>query len=260
MADKDIQIRQGHTRDESVSSAESALAKPAHHGWGLYKAGRGYWVRVMTAVAFGTLFLAAALWAARQLEAYEPPVKAWQARVTQVQGTLPTPGQTVDVAKVENSTSVKMGTAVVDSCVPDGEGAARVALRDVMLVSTTDSPRDIRRVSVVDASNATVFAGGLSSSAAPEYKFHKVYVQSSVAGLVLVLGVFLIYRYVGNRPGTVDFLIATDEEMRKVNWSTRKIIMDSTSVVIGATFLIAMLIFIADLILKQVLLNQFVSR
>ncbi len=48
--------------------------------------------------------------------------------------------------------------------------------------------------------------------------------------------------------------------MRKVNWSTRKIIMDSTMVVISATFFIASLIFIADLILKQVLLNQFVSR
>jgi len=54
---------------------------------------------------------------------------------------------------------------------------------------------------------------------------------------------------VGVKPKTVDFLIATDGEMKKVNWSTKKVIRDSTYVVIGATFLIAGVIALADIVL-----------
>jgi preprotein translocase SecE subunit len=66
----------------------------------------------------------------------------------------------------------------------------------------------------------------------------------------MLVGLWTIFRYVGTKPSSVEFLIATDEEMRKVNWSTRKIIIDSTKVVVIATFLIAGLIFIFDAIMQ----------
>ncbi|MBL8964243.1 MAG: preprotein translocase subunit SecE [Phycisphaerae bacterium] len=42
-------------------------------------------------------------------------------------------------------------------------------------------------------------------------------------------------------------MIATDGEMKKVNWSTRREVLGSTWVVIGACFLIATFLFIVDI-------------
>ena len=49
-----------------------------------------------------------------------------------------------------------------------------------------------------------------------------------------------------NKPNVVDFFIATESEMKKVNWTSRKEIIGSTKVVIGFMFLIAALLFIYD--------------
>jgi len=54
--------------------------------------------------------------------------------------------------------------------------------------------------------------------------------------------------YLMNRPQSVDFLIATDSEMKKVNWTSRKELMGSTKVVILFMFIIAIFLFVMDLI------------
>jgi preprotein translocase subunit SecE len=51
-----------------------------------------------------------------------------------------------------------------------------------------------------------------------------------------------------NKPANADFLIATDSEMKKVNWTSRKELIGSTKVVIVFMFLIAMLLFLFDII------------
>ena len=50
-----------------------------------------------------------------------------------------------------------------------------------------------------------------------------------------------------NKPTTVDFLVATDSEMKKVNWTTRKELIGSTKIVVGFMFFIAMFLFVCDL-------------
>ena len=50
-----------------------------------------------------------------------------------------------------------------------------------------------------------------------------------------------------NKPTSVDFLIATDSEMKKVNWTTKKELMGSTKVVIGFVFVMAIVLFMYDL-------------
>ncbi len=50
-----------------------------------------------------------------------------------------------------------------------------------------------------------------------------------------------------NKPTSVDFLIATDSEMKKVNWTTKKELMGSTKVVIGFVFVMALVLFFYDL-------------
>jgi len=52
--------------------------------------------------------------------------------------------------------------------------------------------------------------------------------------------------YYLNKPKGVDFFIATESEMKKVNWTSRKEIIGSTKVVIGFMFLIAALLFVYD--------------
>jgi len=53
--------------------------------------------------------------------------------------------------------------------------------------------------------------------------------------------------WVMNKPRIVDFLIATDSEMRKVNWPARREIVGSTWVVICGTLLMATLLWVVDI-------------
>ena len=47
-----------------------------------------------------------------------------------------------------------------------------------------------------------------------------------------------------------DFLIATEGEMKKVSWSTRREVIGSTKVVVLFTFLLAVLLFVVDFTFK----------
>jgi preprotein translocase SecE subunit len=55
-----------------------------------------------------------------------------------------------------------------------------------------------------------------------------------------------------NKPANVDFLIATDSEMKKVNWTSRKDLIGSTKVVIAFMFIIAALLFVIDVVFGYV--------
>jgi preprotein translocase SecE subunit len=51
-----------------------------------------------------------------------------------------------------------------------------------------------------------------------------------------------------NRQQSVDFLIATDNEMKKVNWTSRKELIGSTKVIILFMFSIAIFLFLSDIV------------
>jgi preprotein translocase subunit SecE len=119
------------------------------------------------------------------------------------------------------------------------------------LQSTGDaSPAEATSFSVLTPNGQQSFRGTLGRGEGIPV-FNMLYLQAGVAGLIVLLGSWLIYWLVGHNPGSVEFLIATDAEMKKVNWSTRKVIFDSTWVVIGATFLIAGVLFAADTLFSQ---------
>ncbi len=70
---------------------------------------------------------------------------------------------------------------------------------------------------------------------------HILYYQAGMAvGVIAVFGiiVFLIL----NKPNVADFMIATEAEMNKVNWPSKKEIIGSTWVVICGTAFIALLL------------------
>jgi preprotein translocase subunit SecE len=65
---------------------------------------------------------------------------------------------------------------------------------------------------------------------------------------LMALGFSLLAWRLMNKPDNVDFLIATDGEMKKVNWTSRRELIGSTKVVIIFMFLIAFILFAIDIV------------
>ena len=68
--------------------------------------------------------------------------------------------------------------------------------------------------------------------------------------LVVVLGTLAYWVSFVNRKSS-DFMIATEGEMKKVNWSTKREVIGSTKVVITMTLLLAILLFTVDLAFQR---------
>ena len=64
--------------------------------------------------------------------------------------------------------------------------------------------------------------------------------------LFLVGFAILVFR-VANRPKNADFLIATDSEMKKVNWTTKGELFGSTRVVVLFLVFIALFLYVVDI-------------
>ena len=67
-----------------------------------------------------------------------------------------------------------------------------------------------------------------------------LYVATAAALLVGGLITGIMYYLVFVKPKSVDFLIATEGEMKKVNWSTRREVVGSTGAVIVTAIVIAL--------------------
>ncbi len=66
--------------------------------------------------------------------------------------------------------------------------------------------------------------------------------------VIAVVGFFgALMFYLLNKPSIVEFMIATEAEMRKVHWPNRKEIIGSVMVVIWGTLFIAALLFFIDI-------------
>jgi preprotein translocase subunit SecE len=66
--------------------------------------------------------------------------------------------------------------------------------------------------------------------------------------LAIVAGLSLLAFRLMNKPQNADFLIATDSEMKKVNWTSRAELIGSTKIVIIFVFLISALLFGIDIV------------
>ncbi len=64
-------------------------------------------------------------------------------------------------------------------------------------------------------------------------------------GVFIVFGILVYWILCVNRK-SCDFMIATDGEMKKVNWTTKREIIAATKVVIITTCLTAILLFLVD--------------
>ena len=81
-----------------------------------------------------------------------------------------------------------------------------------------------------------------------DFGFPSVYASASAAVIVIAIFGLVGYWLIGRRPKSVDFLVATEGEMKKVNWSTRREVVGSTIIVLFISFVIALLCASFDLV------------
>jgi preprotein translocase SecE subunit len=209
--------------------------------FGIHKPEQGYWVRVLSAVFFGVLVLAGAAWAWSQAEAVELPARGWVLELGSVNGEFPE-GSTIDLVRAGDdaaASDVTIAQAGVLRFVQSGTTTARVEIADPeitgdLLVEDTERIR----------------AAGASARVTAKTRipiFPLIYLQAGVTATIMLIGAVAVYFFIATNRRSVDFLINTDGEMRKVNWSTKKEIIGSTQVVIVAAFLIAAILFGIDL-------------
>jgi len=72
-------------------------------------------------------------------------------------------------------------------------------------------------------------------------------IAQTVSAVVIVLGLGAISFWIMNKPNVVDFFVATESEMRKVNWPTKRELVGSTWVVICGTFMLVATLFVFDI-------------
>jgi len=201
-------------------------------------------VRMMTAVLAGVMVTALAGWLWQQMAAVSLPTPRWALTVESLEKAPPV-GTTVQIEHESAAGLENIGQATID---PKQSGGGQLVVGNISLVKDR---------SMTEASRLKASAGGADWNVrVTGYRaipiVEQIYVQAAAAALVLVIGTIIIFRYVAVKPGSVEFLIATDAEMKKVNWSTRKMVMDSTWVVVGAFFILALILFLLDVGLSRI--------
>lgn len=78
-----------------------------------------------------------------------------------------------------------------------------------------------------------------------------MYIRGSVAAAFMIVIAACVYWVFGANRRSVEFFIATEGELKKVNWSTRREIMGSTWVVVTVAVSIAAILFVVDIFFKE---------
>jgi len=86
-----------------------------------------------------------------------------------------------------------------------------------------------------------------------------IYWQTGMAIAVILFFGGLLFMVL-NRPRIVDFMIATEAEMKKVHWPNRKELIGSTLVVIWGTFIMALFLWLINMAFAALFLQAGVLR
>jgi preprotein translocase SecE subunit len=214
---------------------------------GIYKPGQGYWVRVMTAtlIALATTAVAAWAWSQTATVVSQLPKTSFTLGVRNATTEVPG-GTTVTLLGTADATGkqLELGTAVVRTPITKTAGDQRVTIDSVEMNAGFDAGGTASLRAVNGEKIAEVAERRGNPPVEPQVA------QSIVATILILIGATLAYYFTATRPKTVDFLIATDYEMKRVNWSTRREIVGSTVIVIIASIALATTLFVFDLTLQ----------
>jgi preprotein translocase SecE subunit len=78
--------------------------------------------------------------------------------------------------------------------------------------------------------------------------------------VAVLLGISLVGFWISNKPSNVEFLIATDSEMKKVNWTSRRDLIASTKIVIIFMFAVCIFLFAVDLLFNFLFYHMHVLK
>lgn len=82
----------------------------------------------------------------------------------------------------------------------------------------------------------------------------------NILGPILLAGLVFWFAWrLVNWPTFADFLIATEAEMNKVSWSSRKRLVSDTIVVLAAVFIMTTFLFFVDIVWFQILSSPYVN-
>ncbi|MSR29202.1 MAG: preprotein translocase subunit SecE [Phycisphaerales bacterium] len=79
-----------------------------------------------------------------------------------------------------------------------------------------------------------------------DWGINPIYLSWGAGGLLVALCLPFVYLWTARSETTVDFLVATETEMKKVSWPTRREVSGSTIIVIAASAVIAIFCFLFD--------------
>lgn len=222
---------------------------------GVYKPGQGYWVRVLSAVGAGTLVLATAMWVWGQADTIHIPTPRWEIVLEDVRGDVQ-PGSPVELQEIDANDPtrrVRIGSAIVESFAR-GSGDEGQAVVGSVVMDGAATPADAAYVGTAQASQDLFETNAVNArlrAATGIPLFERLYLRAGMASVVILAGFIATFYFVGTNKRSAEFLIATDGEMKKVNWSTRREIVGSTGVVIFAAFLIAAMLYVVDIVFNQ---------
>lgn len=217
---------------------------------GIYKQGQGYWIRLMTAVFVGILVLAGAAWGWGQAGAVRIPARTWTFSLVDTQinsDAVPAAGETVILMGYVGASDEiqEIGRAVIEDFTPDRGSSSTLVVGGFDSETTRDIAGDAERIAVGNLDAPTMGAAVRSATSIPIFPVQ--YLQTGVAATIMLVGAVFLYWYVGIARRPVEFLIASDGEMKKVNWTSYREVKGSTIVVIVATFLIAGILYLVDM-------------
>jgi preprotein translocase SecE subunit len=217
---------------------------------GIYKQGQGYWIRLMTAVFVGILVLAGAAWGWGQAGVVRIPARTWTFSLVDTQinsDSVPAAGETVVLMGFVGASDEmqEIGRAVIEEFTPDRGSSSTMVIGGFDSDTTRDIAGDAERVVVGNLDAPMMGAAVRSATSTPIFPVQ--YLQTGIAATIMLVGAIFLYWYVGVARRPVEFLIASDGEMKKVNWTSYREVKGSTIVVIVATFLIAGILYLVDM-------------
>ncbi len=236
-------------------------------GLSVYKPGQGYWTRVISAVSAGTIVLAGIAWLMATMETWDiwrieqpaavsisvdpatigqDPASAVAAFGIQNPGIY-APG--VQTADLEPQALAAASRGVTIGQIRPGSPAASAGLIRGQVVSAVGG-----KPVATEEQLATALVEAASGSGEPValavnlIRFNDILIYAQAISAVVILAITGgVLWYLLNKPRIADFLIATEIEMRKVSWPSRREIIGSTWIVICGTLMMVALLFIVNL-------------
>ncbi|MCC5831076.1 MAG: preprotein translocase subunit SecE [Phycisphaeraceae bacterium] len=226
------------------------------------KPGQGKIARLGSAVGFGVVLLGTVFWLVSEIGSvfsYLREVRTDYGQLDRPYNRFTQDRDQARVLRVTHQTAVNIQNRHRQQLEAEEPVALRMQRVDggrptSFMISgvITDGPGQSASLTLVEALPRDFDAGRRIESA--DARNMLIWVSGGTA-VVLILGGLGMLFFILNRPRIVDFLIATEDEMRKVNWPSKKEVIGATWVVILGTLFMGVTLWIVDLIFAELFIN-----